>query len=235
MFEVLVLSMLLRYVSGTFATNNGACKKMSYAVAPHQIVAFLEDEYSDYEAFPTISQLAAKSNGAYTLNTVGASLAGLVLGYDINRDDGYVTLPNLGVLGLLMVLLSPGDQADEAVGQKRVLFCLPVTKGARDWIHNIGFVVFFLGMVGHIVVHSYYTDDCHDPAFDKHDLAFLVLPIIACVLLLCFLVLLKMPWLQCKANHPKILFFLETFSVVFALGVYFSHSVSSYVMPAREC
>jgi len=245
LFEVLICSLLLRYVScchESYAFNNAECKKLRFEAEAHHLTTVLEDEHAHYEAFPTISQMAAKSNGAYTLNTVGACLAGLVLGYDINRADGNVTLPNLGVLGLLMVLLSPGDQTtDPAFVQKRVLLCFPVSSGLRDCIHNLGFVVFFGGLLGHVAIHAdaLLHTECHDPVFNAHDYAFLFLPLAACLFLFLFLVFYKCKccW-KCEssgANHPKFMFFLETFSVIFGLMVYFAHSVSSYVMPARAC
>jgi len=225
---------------------------------PYKVTVLLEDEVGEYEAFPTISQLLARSNGAYTVNVVAACLVGVVLGYDFHRPDGISTIPNLFVAGLLVVLLSPGDQTNPR--QWRIVCCVPLQGGCRGVIHAIGFILFAVGLILHIIFHSYMIHTCDDPNFLTHDRVFVGLTVGFFILLVLFMcVFSRVTSRRQKAedarNTPgaapepddkmkqrvlregkcnKCMFFCEVVIVVGALMVYFAHSMDSHYTSSRK-
>jgi len=223
---------------------------------PYTVSILLEDEIGEYEAFPTISQLLARSNGAYTVNVVAACLVGVVLGYDFHRPDGISTIPNLFVVGLLVVLLSPGDQTNPR--QRRLVCCLPILSGCRGVIHAIGFILFAAGLILHIIFHSYMIHTCYDHNFLTHDRVFVALPVLFLFFLIVFMYAFsrvtrvrknaeearkgatpeskdakeKRVLREGKCN--KCMFFCEVLVVVGALMVYFAHSMDSHYTTSRD-
>jgi len=219
------------FISLLVRCANAPTVEVATGAAPFDYVQIhLESETLTSSNYPTISRLLSQSNSAYTVNVLCAVLVGITVGFDYARSDGLSALPNLGNLGLILVLLSPGNQSvPENPAQFRDCCCCPVGKDARSLLHIVGMVVFCLGLGGGILWHAALLNDCWSLDWQPHDLTFLVLYAVCLVSVIVWLLL----WSKNQCPSVRCQFVWETIVVVGGLALHFAHSVNSNAAPLR--
>jgi hypothetical protein len=237
---------ILSFVGGLFALalflalvvrccNPGIAPVAHGAGAFNYVKIDLESEGHVAENYGTISLLLSRSNSAYTINVLCAVLVGITVGFEYARADGMSAMPTLGNLGLIFVLLSPGNQDNDK--QERDCCCCPVEANVRGALHNLGIAIFGLGLLGGIVWHGLLLRDCWDPGWGPHDITFVSL---FSVFLATLVLWVALWWLGIEKKKrccsDRVQFVTEVCVIVGGLATHFAHSVNSNVTTdPRNC